>query len=253
MILLSICICYSRLKGVIGEMKGVSVFVPVYNEESSIRANILRIHEFLADSLKSFELIVVDDSSTDETPKILKDLESEVGIRQIRYENGPSRRENLARAFSNAKYDYVVYMDADLATDLSYLPKIIESISGRADIAIGSRYKGMAPKRRLYRRFISHLYNAFMMFYFSSRVKDHQCGFKAFRKPALLSLVRDMGYDHAFRRGWFWDAELLIRAQKKKFIVDEIPVKWHFGSKSTFSIARELRMIPYVLALRRRI
>jgi len=128
--------------------------------------------------------------------------------------------------------------------------ELVEHVNRGSDIAIGSRYKGLRPERTWFRRCVSRLYNKFMKVYFGSNLCDHQCGFKAFRKETLFSLLQDMGYDRSLSRGWFWDAELLIRAQRKGLKITEFPVIWRFGEKSSFRILREMKMIPYVLALR---
>jgi hypothetical protein len=87
-----------------------------------------------------------------------------------------------------------------------------------------------------------------MKIYFHSKIKDHQCGFKAFKKEKLLQLLDEMGYEKT--RGWFWDVELLVRAQRKGYSIDEFPVEWKEGKLSSFNIQRELRMLPYVLKLK---
>ncbi len=231
----------------------LSVFIPVCNEEKSLEFNIKKIYEALKDTGKSFELIIVDDTSTDLTPAIAKKLAKNKDIRYIRCEGGPSRRENLAQEFKKAKAELIIYMDSDLAVDLKHLLELIY-YSKKADIATGSRYmKESKIKRKFYRLIISKLYNAFLRILFNSKAQDHQCGFKAIKKKVALDLIKEMGYDKKLQRGWFWDAELLIRAQKRHYRIAEFPVTWAYGKKSSFSIMRELKMIPYVIKLRFRI
>lgn len=232
----------------------ISIFVPCYNEEERIEKNILVIYEMLLSLRKPFELIIVDDGSRDKTRSIAKELEAKhKEIKYLFYENGPSRRENLGEAMKTAKGDIVAFMDLDLSADIAYFPNLIKSIEEGNDIAIGSRYKGVRAKREWNRRIISFWYNLFMRLYFGSSVYDHQCGFKAFRKQKLISLLEKMEYDQKFIRGWFWDVELLVRAQKKGYKIDEFSVPWKFGKQSSFDMRRELKMLPYVLKLKWRI
>ena len=72
-------------------------------------------------------------------------------------------------------------------------------------------------------------------------------------RQAFLALKEEMGYDEKFLRGWFWDAELLIRAQRKKLRILEMPVKWVRAEKSSFNFRRELKVIPYMFGLRKRL
>lgn len=232
----------------------LSVFVPCYNEEQRLEKNILLIYHALCALKKPFELVIVDDASTDATAAIAKKLtEKHKEILYQYYSNGPSRRENLGKAFYTAKGDIVAFMDLDLSADIASFPRLIASIENGNAIAIGSRYKGVRAKREFGRKIISVIYNAFMRLYFGSNVVDHQCGFKAFRKEKLLSILDLMGYDATFVRGWFWDVELLVRAQKKLYTIDEFSVPWKFGKQSSFDFRRELKMLPYVLKLKWRL
>ena len=231
----------------------VSFFLPFYNEARILEKNVLCIYNELLKLKKDFELVLVDDSSTDNCPKIGQKLSKKKSIRYLRFDNGPSRRENLALALKEARYEIVAFSDIDLSTDLKYLPRLINEISKGVDIATGSRYLSIKPKRGVLRAIYSTAYNSFLRFYFSSRVKDHQCGFKAFRKSALISLLEEMRYDKSFRRGWFWDAELLIRAQKNGLRVSEFPVNWKTGSSSTFEISREILTIPYIFKFKEKL
>ena len=228
----------------------VSVFFPVYNEAWRLEANVLSVRRFLQDSRMDYELIVIDDGSTDSTQEIAKVLQKEMGVIYIRYKKGCSRRENLARSFEKAGGDIIAFMDADLATDIGQLPELVKEADMHG-IAIGCRYaKGSVIKRKPSRLLFSIAYNSFMRLYFGSRVRDHQCGFKAFRRDILLDLAKEAGYDRSLRRGWFWDAEILIRAQKKGHRIKEIPVVWRDMRKSSFNIRREIKMIPYILRLK---
>ena len=232
----------------------LSVFVPCYNEEQRLEKNILLIYHMLIALKKSFELIIVDDGSNDNTPLLGKSLsEKHKEISYQYYSNGPSRRENLANAFYTAHGSIIAFMDLDLSADLNALPRLISGIDQGNDISIGSRYKGVRAKREFRRKMISVFYNWFMRFYFGSTLADHQCGFKAFRKDKLLPLLDAMSYDDHFVRGWFWDVELLVRAQKLGYKIDEFSVPWKFGKQSSFDFKRELKMLPYVLRLKWRL
>jgi hypothetical protein len=86
-----------------------------------------------------------------------------------------------------------------------------------------------------------------------SRILDHQCGFKAFKRDVFHSLAVSAGYDGSHKRGWFWDAEILIRAQREGYKIREVPVRWTAAKKSSFNFTRELKVIPYMLSFRKRI
>jgi glycosyltransferase involved in cell wall biosynthesis len=216
----------------------ISLFIPVYNERN-IKDNLDLVYNKMKQITNDFEVIVVDDGSTEFFPIYN-------GIRYFKYDK-PSRRENLAKSFYYGKGDIIAFIDADLSVDLSYLKQLFSEIDN-FDIAIGSRYiDGAIVKRELFRKIISGVYNTFIRTFFDSDILDHQCGFKAFKKSVLLDLVDELGYDYSYNRGWFWDAELLIKAQKKGYKIKEFPIKWVRSDNSSFDWKRELRMIRYIL------
>ena len=230
----------------------VSLFIPGYNEEKIIEENLIKVMTTIGDLPWDFEVFFVDDSSTDATPRLAGRLaETYHNLTHLRYENGPSRRENLAESFKKAKGDIIMFMDADLATDLKNIPSLIGMIERGYDIATGSRHiGGTVSKRLLSRRIISFCYKHFITLYFNSKINDHECGFKAFRKEVMLDLLKDLGYDYQFKRKMTWDTEMLLIAQKKRYKIKEIPIVWSEGAKSALRFRTELSIVPYLLALK---
>lgn len=232
----------------------LTVAIPCFNEAAIVRDHVRRILAHLRCIESSFELLVSDDASTDQTPAALAEM-GEPELRVLRYTVGPSRRENLALTLREARGEVVAYVDMDLSPGLDRLSDLVQAVrSGRADIAVGSRrLPGSQTKRGVLRRLFSSTYNSTVRLMFDSSVRDHQCGFKAMRRQTLLRLLDLLGYDHSFRRGWFWDAELLIRAQQLGLRVEEIPVHWIEAAKSSFRLRQEIRVATYMLRSRARI
>lgn len=229
-------------------MKEISFFVSLYNEDKIIKENLTIIYQYLKNNFELFELVVINDGSTDNSFEILKKLNF-TNTKVVNFDS-PSRRENLGLAMKSAKYSISAFTDLDLAVDINNLNKFMDCVNDGYDIVIGSRYKGVKTKRSIYRKLISLSYNFFLKLYFNSKIFDHQCGFKVFKTQQLKTLIDKLGYDNLFRRGWFWDAELLIRAQKHNFKILELPVLWREGLKSSFKILREIKMVLYVLKLK---
>jgi glycosyltransferase involved in cell wall biosynthesis len=232
----------------------VSIALPCYNERELALEHTQKLLHFLESTDWSFEILICDDASNDGTSEILDRLKSDQ-IRVFHYTNGPSRRENLAVTLQQGRGEILAYMDMDLSTSLEHLKDIINPIlEEKYDIVIGSRYqKGAVIQRTPLRRIYSELYNRTIQVFLGSRILDHQCGFKAFRREILLELIQEMGYDSQFARGWFWDAELLIRAQRHQMRVLELPVRWIHARKSSFNFYRELKVIPSMIHLRKKL
>ena len=79
------------------------------------------------------------------------------------------------------------------------------------------------------------------------------CGFKAFKRDVILTLVEEMGYDKSLRRGIFWDTELFIRARRRGYKVKEIPIVWNERRKTALFFKREIKTAGYILNFMRRI
>lgn len=226
----------------------VSVFLPVYNfEPTELVNNVKIILSFLKKNYRKFEIIIINDTSNKETTEAINAATKLGNVAAIHYYNGPSRRENLTASFQKAKFDIICFMDIDLSTEISFLVRLTDKIYEGYDIAIGSRHKGVRAKREAYRKIISTSYNLFLRLMFGSKILDHNCGFKAFKKNSILKLVKKMGYDNSFSRGWFWDAEMIILAQEFNFKIVEIAVAWKRDEQTTFSLSREIKIIPYMV------
>tara|TARA_Y100000310_G_scaffold344440_1_gene457219 strand:- start:1138 stop:1851 length:714 start_codon:yes stop_codon:yes gene_type:complete len=232
----------------------ISLYLPFYNEKDIIEENTIKVLKKLEEIKQDFEIILVDDGSTDSSSKIADQLpKKHKEIRVLHYQGTPTRRENLAKSFKEAKGDTIVFMDIDLATSLEHLPMLIEALK-KNDIVIGSRkVPGSQTDRELFRKALSLGYTTFVKTLFKSKIHDFQCGFKAFKKDIILKLVEEAGYDNTLKRGWAWDVEILIRAEKKHLRIKELPVKWTCGTNSSLNIGRELNVIPYFLELRKKL
>jgi hypothetical protein len=237
---------------------GISLFMPVYNSAGIIMDSLRKTYEALSLSKNDFEIIIVDDNSTDMTCRIGKTInqgqwDAARQIRYVSYDRGPSRRENLARSFPMARYEVMGFIDADLSCDISYFLKAVHLLEEHtADIVIGSRYApGARAKRRLFRLMISMVYNHALGILLDSTFKDHQCGLKVFRKSRAMPIVEKMGYDENYARGWSWDAEFLIRSQKAGLKIVEMPVHWIYAESSSFNFFREMKCVPEMVKLRK--
>jgi hypothetical protein len=247
---------YSQYRKSIYDQKlsPLSVFMPLYNSGQYIKRNIEQTYTFIEANFIDFELILVDDNSKDDTIAIVSEMQALYPkLKVIKNSQGPSKRENLAKAMTSAGFDYVFFQDQDLPVPLGYiLPLVGKIIYEEYDIAIGSRYLGPKPKRSLYRLLLSKAFNFILNIFFKTKLRDHICGFKAYKKEKLLMLLKEMGYDHSAGRGWFWDAELLIRAEKNKMTVYEMPVEWVNNQGSTFRLRNEFGMIKYIFKFYKR-
>jgi uncharacterized protein (TIRG00374 family) len=204
----------------------VSVVLPAYDEAATIEGTVATTLDALGGFLPagSFEVLVAEDGCSDRTPEIAARLASEDDrVRHVHSDDRLGRGGALERAFRAAAGETLVYFDTDLATDIVHLEELVESVrSGEADVATGSRLLAASEADRPAKRDVpSRTYNGLVRLFLRSSVHDHQCGFKAFDRTALETLLDDVEDDH-----WFWDTELLVRAQRAGYRVEEFPVAW---------------------------
>ncbi len=203
----------------------IDLVLPVYNEERDLARNVLQLRKFLQHNLTQYRwrIVVADNASSDMTSeigRILADQFDDVAYLRLE-ERGRGRA--LRHAWEHSGADIVCYADVDLSTDLHALPPLVASIAEEGhDVATGSRLiPGAHVQRSLKREVLSRIYNLLLNWFLRVQFKDAQCGFKAMRqslvKP-LLSQVRD--------QAWFFDSELLIKAQWLGLRIKEIPVRW---------------------------
>jgi hypothetical protein len=218
----------------------VSVVLPAYNEEATIEATVEATLDALAGFLPpgSFEVIVAEDGCDDRTPEIAARLaEEDDRVRQIHADERLGRGGALAYAFRRAQGDVLAYFDTDLATDLAHVEELVEAIRTEGyDVATGSRRLADSDAMRPAKRDIpSAGYNTLVNLFLGSTVRDHQCGFKAIDSEVALRLLEEVQDDH-----WFWDTELLVRAQRAGLRVEEFPVRWEPKGDSKVDLVRDV-------------
>jgi putative flippase GtrA len=214
----------------------IDVVIPVLNEQAVLETTVRRLHRYLSAELPfTWRIIVADNASVDDTPKIAARLSRELpGVRLLRLEE-KGRGRALRAAWSRSPAEVVCYMDVDLSTDLrGLMPLVAPLLSGHSDLAIGTRLARSArvvrgPKREL----ISRGYNAILRAALRARFSDAQCGFKAVRTSVLRGLIDDVRDE-----GWFFDTELLVLAQRRGLRIHEVPVDWVDDPDSRVDLVR---------------
>jgi uncharacterized protein (TIRG00374 family) len=218
----------------------VSVVLPAYDEADTLEHTVEVTLSTLASFLPAdgFEVIVAEDGCDDETPAIADRLaRGDERVRHYHSDERLGRGRALERAFRAAEGATLVYLDTDLATDMAHLEELVESVRTEGyDVATGSRrMPGDRQPRETERGIASDGYNTLVRLILRSELRDHQCGFKAFDREVLFELLDDVHDDH-----WFWDTELLVKAQRRGYRVREFPVAWEPKGDTTVDLVRDV-------------
>lgn len=208
----------------------VSAIIPVFNDRASLETAITTSLEALSAISDRFEILVAEDGSTDGSTEFVRQYAvQDHRIRLLHHDERQGRGRALNRAIREAGGTVVCYYDVDLATDPKHLPALISAIREGSDISTGSRLLPDSDIVRTEGREIaSRSYNFLVRLFLGSRISDHQCGFKAFNRQRILHLLPAIRSNH-----WFWDTEVLVRAQRAGYRVTEFPVRWRAGKGTT--------------------
>lgn len=229
------------LKGLDMSGKGdleISIVFPAYNEADKLERTVTETINYVKNVSRSFEIIIAEDGSTDGTDKLAEELSRKIeNVRHLHSDVRLGRGRALNRAFSMARGRILIYMDVDLSTDLEFLKPLIDSIRKEGfDLATGSRMLPQSvAERSLHRKLLSKIYNFLVRALLKSPLRDHQCGFKAFRRESFLTLMPKVKANH-----WFWDTEVLVLASRMGFKIKEIPVVWRRRSGTKVSLRRDV-------------
>jgi len=229
----------------------VSVVVPVYNQKDKLEGCVLAIQRSLGDAnIKDYEIIIAEDGSKDGSYEEALRIWRKYPFVKVSHVNRKSGRGNaVCRGFTEATGEIVAYIDADQATETSHLAALIDA-ARKTGIATGSRYlRSSAASRRVRRLFFSQVFNWLVRVILNSKVSDHQCGFKAFRKGVAKDLCVRTKEKH-----WLWDTEVLVLAQRQGLVVSEIPVVWREQANTTMRLKNDIwDMFWGIIRLRQRL
>jgi glycosyltransferase involved in cell wall biosynthesis len=226
----------------------VCVTLPVYNEEEQLASSVEKVLDVCRKNYKDFEILIADNASKDRTLDIAKELSKK--YKEVKYIHLPQkgRGRALKAAWQSTDADIMCYMDIDLSTDLKHLEELTQAIKEGYDVAFGSRHQKESELKRSFKRdILSKGYVFLVKLFLGTRYNDYQCGFKAINKKVareLLPKIKD--------NEWFFDTELIVKADKYGYKLKEIPVKWIEDKGSTVNIRKTVvNYIKNIFRLRR--
>ena len=232
----------------------VNIVIPLYNEEKILEKSVNTLTDFLRQSTFPYDYSVTlaDNASTDNSWGVCNKLTHKYS--QVHCLKIKEKGKGLAvrTAWSKSDGDILVFMDADLASDLLFLRPLIDHIiSGTSDITIGNRLgpKSKVISDKIMRRFASKIFNLMVRLILKSPFSDHQCGFKAISKEKfnlILPLLRE--------NGWFFDTELIVASLVCGLRIKPIDIIWRDKGGSKISFFKDsIKMFISIFHLRWRL
>lgn len=206
-----------------------SIIIPCYNESQDIVKNVDKIKDYLASKNLDYELLLVNDGSKDNTKEVIESIPDVIALS---YEPNRGKGAAIKCGIENATGDYILFMDADLSTDLSAIDKVVE-YAPQYDMIIGSRHAKdsvIKKKQPALRVFIGWCCRKLVNMKFHFKYKDTQCGFKAMRTDVAKKIVAKQVVNN-----FAFDVEYLYIASLNNLSIYEMGVIWADDRGSTVS------------------
>ena len=229
----------------------ISVVVPAYNEAERIAPSLEGVFAYMDRHHPDYEVIVVDDGSTDDTPGVVqRRFGDRPQLRVLSY--GPNRGKGYAVRFGalQAAGDVVLFSDADFSTPIEELEKMLPLLDQGYELVIGSRAHERSEIRAhqpFYREGAGKLFNVLVRIVVVADFRDTQCGFKCFRRQPVLPVLEQQQID-----GFAFDVELIALAQAAGLRVGEVPVIWINSPTSKVGLSGGLAAFVDLVRIRRR-
>ncbi len=228
----------------------LSVVIPAYNEEKRLGKTLKRVDNYLREQEESYEIIVVNDGSSDQTVELVKELKKEMkNLKLVDLKKNQGKGYAVKKGVESSLGRLILFTDADNSTPIEELGNLKQTLrSTEAKVAIGSRYlknSNVKRKQPRYRIAMGRVGNMLIRLFLIDDIRDTQCGFKLFEHKA----AREIFYFQKVRRFAF-DMEALVVANNLGYRIVEVPVSWINSEDSRVRPVRDalrtLRDLVYI-------
>ena len=207
----------------------ISLVIPAYNEQDRLPPFLSSIAAYHKQhQLDIREVLIIDDGSTDQTVVMARQFTKDLPLQIIQHEHNQGKGAAVQTGVMQAQGDTIVFMDADGATAIDELPKMVTALQ-TADIAVGNRWmKGAQTQRHSFiRRLAGWVYRTYLRFFGLGAI-DTMCGFKGYRRTVAVDLFSTL-----IEKRWLFDTEIAYKAVKAGYRITNFPIRWESkdGSK----------------------
>jgi dolichyl-phosphate beta-glucosyltransferase len=229
----------------------ISIIIPAYNESARILPSLRRLDEYLHGHFRDFELIVVNDGSSDTTEDVVVRAKNEIpSIHYSGYKENRGKGYAIRQGIALSTGDIILVSDADLSTPIEEVEKLLVPYDDGYHVVIGSRgleASTIVVRQPWWREFMGKTFNRIVRMLLLKGFKDTQCGFKLFNGSIGRELFRETTVDR-----FAYDVEILYLAVKAGYKIKEVPVTWLNSPDSTvrpvkdsFQMAKDLVRIRF--------
>jgi glycosyltransferase involved in cell wall biosynthesis len=226
----------------------LSIIIPAHNEAQRLPPSLDKIDAFLSRQDFSYEVLVVENGSTDDTFAIAESYVAKMPYLRVIHEEQRGKGLAVRRGMLEAVGEYRFFCDADLSMPIEQVLRFIPPQLENGEVLIGSRE--VAGSRRIdepgYRHLIGRVFNTMVRWMVLPGLQDTQCGFKCFRGD-----IADKVFPLQTLGGMSFDAEVLFIARKMGYAIQEVPIDWTFNADSRVRLVQDsMRMAFDLLDIR---
>ena len=231
----------------------ISLVFPAYNEIRRLSKSLEKCCAFLAQKDWGYEIIVVDDGSSDDTAQAAEQTLSIAGVQHqiIRLDQNRGKGFAIRTGLQAASGEYVFFSDADLSTPIQEMDTFLPLLQSGIHIVFGSRglkTSRVTERQPFYREYAGRTFNLIMQLLILPGIWDTQCGFKGMRAEIIPDITSRQLLD-----GFAFDVELIWIAKKLGLTLKEVPVTWINSPHSKVSFFKDsMKMLYDILMLRYR-
>lgn len=227
----------------------LTIVVPAYNEASRIAASLQTMQRYFDGRGYAYEILVVDDGSTDGTRGVVAGLGLGERVRVLHYDGNRGKGFAVRYGMVHAAGAFALFSDADLATPIEEVEHLLAAIDGGADVAIGSRDvpgSQLVRRQSALRELGGKLFNRCVQLIAVPGIMDTQCGFKLFTGAAARNIFSRCQIDN-----FSFDVETLYLTRLLGYRIAEVPVRWAHQEGSKVRFFRDaIRMLKTLFRIR---
>lgn len=218
--------------------RSLSIVIPAFNESQRIISTLHKISSYIPSKFDIYEIIVVDDGSTDDTSPLVSSISNELrNIHLIKENKNRGKGFAVKKGVLCSSGSLVLYCDSDMSTPIEEMGKMLPWIERGYDIIVGSRglkESQIIVRQPWYRELMGRIFNLFVQALIMRGIEDTQCGFKLLRGDVAREIFKKVQL-----AGFSFDVEALFIAKKSGFRIKEVPVQWANSSNSRVSIVHD--------------
>ncbi len=222
----------------------LSIIIPVYNEEFRIKNTLENITNYFSDKNFKYELILVNDGSSDNTVDVIKTFKNKINNNSKNFEllilnndKNKGKGFSVRKGVLNSKGKFVLFSDADLSTPIEEFEKLYHYLQNGFNIAIGSRAlkdSNIIIRQNKVRESMGKLFNLLIRKITNLNYFDTQCGFKCFDRKTVNSI-----FPYLKINDFSFDIEILYLAEKQGLKIEEVPIRWINSIESKVRIIKD--------------